>query len=277
MHPANVRIDSEIAAHYDLGVERDRLATWGRLEAVRTKELLDRYLPPSPAVILDVGGAEGAYALPLCLAGYTVHLLDAVESHVDAARAASIKQAAAPLPSATVGDARALPYDDASADAVLLLGPLYHLIEANDRALALAEAHRVLRSGGILLAAAISRFASTLSGLRERAIHDPAFEAIVEGDLRDGVHRNPDVAGRPEWFTLAYFHEPQTLREEVQGAGFSGVQLVAIEGIGAAAELDDALDDPRLAATVMRAIRRVESEPSLLGVSPHVMAIASKR
>ena len=156
-------------------------------------------------------------------------------------------------------------------------GPLYHLIEADDRALALAEAHRVLRSGGILLAAAISRFASTLGGLRERAIHDPAFEAIVEGDLRDGVHRNPDVAGRPEWFTLAYFHEPETLREEVHGAGFSGIELVAIEGIGAAAELDDALDDPRLAATVIRAIRRVESEPSLLGVSPHIMAIASKR
>lgn len=228
-------------------------------------------------MILDVGGAEGAYALPLCLAGYTVHLLDAVQSHVDAARAASIKQATAPLASATVGDARALPYDDASADAVLLLGPLYHLIEANDRALALAQAHRVLRPGGILLAAAISRFASTLSGLRERAIHDPAFEAIVEGDLRDGVHRNPDVAGRPEWFTLAYFHEPQRLREEVQGAGFSEIQLVAIEGIGAAAELDDALDDPQLAATVMRAIRRVESEPSLLGVSPHLMAIASRR
>lgn len=65
MHPVNVRIDSEIAAHYGLGVERDRLATWGRLEAARTEELLGRYLPPSPAVILDVGGAEGAYALPL--------------------------------------------------------------------------------------------------------------------------------------------------------------------------------------------------------------------
>ena len=270
-------IDPEIAAHYELGVERDRLATWGRLEAARTRELLDRYLPPPPAVILDIGGAEGAYALPLALAGYTVHLLDAVDSHVEAARSASAAQPAAPLASAVLGDARALPYDDAIADAVLLLGPLYHLVEAGDRATAVAEAYRALRPGGVLRAAAISRFASTLDGLRLAMIHDPSFEKIVEGDLRDGVHRNPDVAGRPEWFTLAYFHAPETLREEVARAGFSGVEVIAVEGIGAAAKLDDALDDPGRRETVMRAIRRVESEPSLLGVSPHLMAVAAKR
>jgi len=276
MVSASVGIDPEIAAHYELGVERDRLATWGRLEAARTQELLGRYLPPPPAVILDVGGAEGAYALPLARAGYTVHLLDPMDSHVETARSASAAHAGAPLASAAVGDARAVPYDDAIADAVLLLGPLYHLIAAGDRALALREAHRALRPGGVLLAAAISRFASTLDGIRHRYIYDPTFERIVEGDLRDGVHRNPDVMGHPEWFTLAYFHAPQTLRDEVQGAGFSDVQLLAIEGIAAVAQLNDALDDPVRRETLLRAIRRVEAEPSLLGASPHLMAIAAK-
>jgi SAM-dependent methyltransferase len=256
---------------------RDRLRTWGRLEAERTRELLSRYLPPAPAVILDIGGAEGAYALPLAATGYTVHLLDAVDSRVDAARSASAAQAAAPLASAAVGDARALPYDAAVADAVLLLGPLYHLVRAGERATALREAYRVLRPGGVLMAAAISRFASTLDGLRVGAIHDPAFEQIVEGDLRDGVHRNPDVTGHPDWFTLASFHTPGVLGDEVGRAGFSDVRVVAIEGIGAAAELGDALDDPVRRDTVMRAIRRVESEPTLLGISPHLMAIAAKR
>jgi ubiquinone/menaquinone biosynthesis C-methylase UbiE len=271
-----VGIDPEIAAHYALGVERDRLTTWGRLEAERTRELLDRHLPRPPAVILDIGGAEGAYALPLSAAGYTVHLLDGFEAHIDAARSASAAQPAAPLASATVGDARALPFGDASADAVLLLGPLYHLIEAGDRATALAEAHRVLRPGGRLFGAAISRFASTIDGLRAGAIFDPRFEAIVEGDLRDGVHRNPDVTGHPEWFTLAFFHAPDQLRDEVTSAGFGDVQIVAVEGIGPAAQLDGVLDDPGRRATLMRAIRRVESEPSLLGASSHLMAIATK-
>jgi ubiquinone/menaquinone biosynthesis C-methylase UbiE len=270
-------IDPEITAHYELGIERDRLTTWGRLEAARTRELLDRYLPPPPTVILDVGGAEGAYALPLAAAGYTVHLLDAMDSHVEIARAASATQPAARrLASATVGDARALPFEDASADAVLMLGPLYHLIDAGDRATALTEARRVLRRGGVLLAAVISRFASTLDGLRLGFIHDPAFERIVEGDLRDGVHRNPDVTGHPQWFTTAYFHTPQSLHDEVERAGLSDVQVIAIEGIGAAAELNDAIEDPGRRETIMRAIRRLESEPSLLGISPHLMAIAAR-
>lgn len=271
-----MRINPEIIAHYEQGVERRRLATVGRLEAARSRELLERYLPSEPAVVLDVGGAEGAYALPLAAAGYTVHLLDPVERHVDAARAASAAQPEVPLVSAVVGDARALPYADADAHAVLLWGPLYHLIESEDRAATLAEAYRVLRSGGVLLAVGISRFASTLDGLRHGVIHDPRFETMVEGDLRDGIHRNPDIAGHPEWFTLAYFHTPDSLRDEIAEAGFDAVRVLAVEGIAATVDVDDALDDPARRATMLRAIRRVETDPSILGVSPHLMGVATK-
>ena len=158
----------------------------------------------------------------------------------------------------------------------LLLGPLHHLVDASDRAAALAESYRVLRPGGTLFAAGISRFASTYDGLRSGAIADPRFEAIVEGDVDGGVHRNPDVAGRPEWFTLAYLHRPDELLDEVRSAGFSGAEIYAVEGVGALMDLDDALDDPDRRATVLRAIGRVEQEPSLLGASPHVMVIAAK-
>ena len=267
-------IDSAIRAHYGTGVERDRLTTWGRLEAERTRELLGRFLPEPPAVVLDVGGAEGAYALPLAAAGYTVHLVDPVARHVDAARAGSAAQSA-PLASASMGDARALPHADASADAVLLLGPLYHLVEAADRATALAEARRVLRPGGVLLAAAISRFASALDGIRTGHLADPGFATIVDGDLANGVHRNPDPVGRPEWFTLAWFHRPDGLWDEVAAAGFSQVQVLAVEGVGAAGDAGPLLDDPGTRDVLLGTIRRLEAEPSLLGASPHLMAVAT--
>jgi SAM-dependent methyltransferase len=269
-------LDPEIAAHYAHGLEGGRLAGWGRLEAARTWELLTRLLPPPPAVVIDVGGAEGAYALPLAREGYRVHLLDPVAAHVDAARAASAAQCSAPLASAVVGDARELPFTDEAADAILLLGPLYHLIDGEDRAAALCEARRVLRADGILMAAAISRFASTVDGLHSGAIGDPAFEAIVAADLRDGVHRNPDVQGRPEWFTLAYLHTPEDLHEEVRRADFTDVNVLAIEGVASRADLDAALDDPVERAAVLRAIARVEREPSLLGASMHLMAVARR-
>jgi SAM-dependent methyltransferase len=269
--------DRDIAAYYDRGSEEGRLGDWGRLEFLRTRELLARFLPAPPATVLDVGGAAGAYALPLAAGGYDVHLVDPVALHVEQARAASAAQPDAPLASAVVGDARELPVDDDSADVVLLLGPLYHLTDAADRARALREARRALRPGGLLAAAAITRFASTLDGVAQGFLLEPGFEAIVERDLADGQHRNPD--GHPGWFTTAYFHRPDELQREVAAAGFDVTALVAIEGaVGAAAEthaLDAWIDDPDKRKTLLRAIRRVEAEPSLLGASPHVLAVAT--
>jgi hypothetical protein len=124
----------------------------------------------------------------------------------------------------------------------------------------------------VLLAAGISRFASTFEGVRLGLIADPTFEEIVEGDLRDGVHRNPDPEGRPEWFTLSYFHRPDELREELCAAGLVDVQILAIEGPGSFRSLDASLDDSTSRDAVLRAIRRVETEPALLGASAHLMA-----
>jgi SAM-dependent methyltransferase len=270
--------ERDIAAYYDRGDEQGRLGDWGRLEFLRTRELLARLLPPPPATVLDVGGAAGAYALPLAAEGYEVHLLDPVALHVEQARAASAAQADAPLASAEQGDARVLPFDDAGADAVLMLGPLYHLTEATDRARALREAHRALRPGGLLAAAAITRFASTLDGVARGFLLEPGFEAIVERDIADGQHRNPDA--HPGWFTTAYFHRPDELEREVAAAGFDVRAVLAIEGaVGAAAEthaLDAWIDDPAKREVLLRAIRRVEVEPSLLGASPHILAVATR-
>ena len=97
-------------------------------------------LPPVPAMIIDAGGGAGAYACWLAVKGYQVHLIDPVTKHVEQARAASAKQSAHPLASAEIGDARSLQQSDGSADAVLLLGPLYHLVDKEDRLAALREA-----------------------------------------------------------------------------------------------------------------------------------------
>jgi SAM-dependent methyltransferase len=260
--------DEDISAYYDRGEEAGRLGDWGRLEMLRTQVLLERYLPPAPAEVLDVGGGPGAYAVWLARRGYDVALLDPVELHVAQARAAGVSRA-------QVGDARALPFADGSADAVLLLGPLYHLPDAADRRRALEEARRVLKPGGVVAAAAISRFAGTIDGLQKGFLHDPAFEHNVERELRDGRHTNP--TREPRWFTTAYFHLPDDFAAEVRAAGFELTSLAAIESIGQwLPEIDEWLDDPSRRAALMRAIARVETEPSLLGASPHLLAVGVK-
>jgi ubiquinone/menaquinone biosynthesis C-methylase UbiE len=268
------QLDPEIAGHYASVSEQQRLGSWS-LERVRTWELLGRHLPPPPAVVLDIGGAAGIYALPLAAQGYEVHLVDPLALHVQQALGASSQQPATPLASATVGDARRLDRLDASVDAALLLGPLYHLTERADRIRALQEARRVLRQGGVLAAAAISRFASTMDGLLRGYLHEPGFEAIVERDVREGQHRNP--TGRPEWFTTAFFHLPEELAREVTQAGLRLHALLAVEGPAwMLPDIQQRLADPARREQVLAAIRRVETEPSLLGASSHLLAIAHR-
>lgn len=90
-----------------------------------------------------------------------------------------------------------------------------------DRLAALREARRVLRRGGLLAAAVISRVASTADGLTYGLLDEPGFEDIVERDLRDGVHIVPDH--RPELFTTTHFHWPEEACDEVVEAGFTDV------------------------------------------------------
>ena len=270
-------LDAEILAHYQEGVEQDRLLGGGagRLEYLRTRELLARYLPPALATVLDVGGGAGVYALPLAREGYSVHLIDAVPLHVEQAREASALQQNSPLASAHVGDARRLVWADNSVDAVLLLGPLYHLTSRDDRLQALKEAYRVVRPGGVVVAAAISRFASTYDGLLRGFLEDARFQEIVERDVREGQHRNP--TGRPGWFTTAYFHLPEELRNEATEAGLSVEALVGIEGPAwILPDLDSWLEDPQRRSTLLETIRLVETEPSLLGASAHILIVGHR-
>jgi len=262
--------DRAIAAHYAPGAERDRLAAGGGLvEAARTREVIARRLPPPPARVLDVGGGPGAYARWLEELGHDVVLVDPMPLHVEQARE-TLRRG-----TAKVGDARRLDEPDASFDAVLLLGPLYHLVERDDRLAALRESARVLRPGGVVFVAAISRFASAFDGMARGHIDDPRFARIVEDDLRDGLHRNDD--GRPEWFTTAYFHTPDELRAEVVAAGLEITALVGLEGpTWLLADLDAKWADVARRERWMTVLRAIESAPSILGVSAHLLAVARR-
>jgi ubiquinone/menaquinone biosynthesis C-methylase UbiE len=266
----------EIAAHYDAGVEEQRLtAGAGLLEFARTCELISRFFPPAPTNVLDVGGGPGAYACWLARKGYSVHLVDAMPLHVEQALAASRRQASFPLAGATVGDARRLDQRDESVDAALFMGPLYHLTERTDRLAAWREVRRVLKPGGVVLAAAISRFASTLDGLRSGAFDDPVFASIAERDLRDGQHRNPTE--NPRYFTTAYFHHPEELEAEAREAGLQHETTVGIEGPGWLLQNFDAWwSNPGRQQRLLAIARALEAEPALLGVSAHLIAVARK-
>jgi broad specificity phosphatase PhoE/SAM-dependent methyltransferase len=263
----------EAVAHYNAGREGERLSQGScKLELARTQELLQRYLPPAPAVVLDVGGGTGVYALWLSRMGYQVHVIDAMPLHVGQARRAGETQPHHPLASAAVGDARHLEFPDEDADAVLLLGPLYHLTERE--VAALAEARRVLRDGGVVCAVGISRFVSTFNGLFQGLFEDPEFSSIAERDRFDGQHRN--VEGK-DYFTTTFFHHPDELGAEIVDAGLVHEATLGVEGPGwLLTDFDQRWLDREQREQVLSIARWFETEPSLLGSNVQLMAVGRK-
>jgi ubiquinone/menaquinone biosynthesis C-methylase UbiE len=259
-------LDEHVRAYYEGGVELRRLDQgYSRIEFARTKELLARHLPSPPASVLDVGGGPGVYAEWLAETGFRVHLVDSSPLHVEQATERSAGRF-----TAAAGDARALDEPDDAYDAVLLMGPLYHLTERADRIAALREARRVARPGGVLVATAISRFASLLDGLYAGYLHEPGFRSIVEQDLADGQHRSPDNKA----FTTAFFHRVEELLAEVAAAGLAVGDVYGVEGPGWL--LRDAWDDEQTRANVLQVARALEQEPTAIGVSSHLLVVARR-
>jgi SAM-dependent methyltransferase len=256
--------------YYQRGEEADRLVAGsaGPLEFARTQEIVLRRLPPPPAVIADVGGGPGRYALWLAGLGYRVLHRDVVPLHVEQLRAAATPASAAV--NTAVGDARSLDLADASVDAVLLLGPLYHLPRRADRVQALREARRVVRRGGPVFGAAISRWAARYDGILRLRLYEqvPAMLDAMGPLERTGVIP-PLEAG---WFT-AYTHRPRQLRAEFASAQLAVTDLVSVEcGAFLLPDLSERMADPEARQVIMDSARAVERVPELLGLGSHLLA-----
>ena len=97
----------------------------------------------------------------------------------------------------------------------------------------------------------------------------------MENDLKDGRHRN--VTRNLDYFTTAFFHRPEELSSEVTEAGFSAATVFAVEG--PAFVLPDFAarwSRPEARETLLRFLRAIETEPALLGASPHLLACARR-
>jgi SAM-dependent methyltransferase len=274
MHHLSVNQDEPyVRAHYETGIERDRLdLPLGVVEFERTKEIVGRHLPAPPATVADIGGGPGRYAVWLAGVGYDVIHRDIVPLHVDQAREAGI--VAGVTIDANVGDARSIDLADESVDSVLLLGPLYHLTRRRDRIGALHEARRIVRPGGTVFAAAISRWVPRLHAV----VVLKAYERFPQvNDLVEGVERSGRLPPLFEADFSGYCHRPSQLRSELRTAGLDVVDLVNVEGIAfALPDLDERLASEEGRAVVLEAARAIERVPELLGLGPHLLVTARR-
>jgi SAM-dependent methyltransferase len=258
--------DAAMQAYYARDRERDRLATGvGRVEFLRTVEVVERTLPAPPATVADIGGGPGRYTDWLVERGYRVIHRDIVEQHVQ-----HVRHRHGGAVDAAVGDARQLDLPDDSADAVLLLGPLYHLPERSDREVALTEAARIVRGGGPIHVAVISRWVSRMQGIVALRLYEQYPQVL---DAIDEVERTGVMLPIIDSGFTGYYHTVEEIRDEITAAGLALESLVGLEGMSyALADLDDRLADERDREILLTALRVTEAVPEMLGVSPHLLA-----
>lgn len=216
--PSAFNVDPAVSTYYSRDYdETARLTTTvrGRFEAIRVREILERYLPSAPARIADIGGGPGVHATWLQAAGYSVDLLDPIPRHVEIAKMNGVP--------AVLGDARALPFENATYEVTLLAGPLYHLSPA-DRVHALAEAYRVTAPGGFVAAIAVNRYANLFGATIANQLADR--REVVDDILVDGYSPVNDRVPQ------MYYHSPRELAAEFLQAGLASVDVLGLSGPG---------------------------------------------
>jgi S-adenosylmethionine-dependent methyltransferase len=268
-----------VTEHVKRQYDQDPQYEWDRLDRHRTElaltlRALREHLPPPPACVLDCGGGPGRFAIELARMGYEVTLFDLSTDNLGMARE---KAAAAGVTIARYEHGTALDlsrFPDERFDAVLLMGPLYHLLAEADRRQALVEARRVLRPGGPLFAAFTTRYAP----LRYTAAYDMAtWPAEKPDEMESILERGLQLPqGEPGSTFVAYFCQPEEVPPLLRGAGFEMVSLLGVEGLVSMIEQHvNELAGAQWEKWV-EINYRAAADPSIHGGVEHLLAVAVK-
>jgi ubiquinone/menaquinone biosynthesis C-methylase UbiE len=206
--------------------------------------------------------------------GHNVTLVDLSPKNIELARKYS-ETSGILLNKYETGDATNLNFTNENFDIVLLLGPLYHLTDRTERIIALSEAKRVLKPGGVLLSAIMSRYASLFDGFQGDLVFDNEFFKILIDDLKTGVHLNQ--SGNLEYFTTAYFHTQHEIITEIAESDLKFEKLIPVESFGwIVKNFQDKSKDPIYMDKLLGTIKSLEANEYLIAMSPHIIAVALK-
>jgi ubiquinone/menaquinone biosynthesis C-methylase UbiE len=231
---------------------------------------MSEHLPRPPCAVLDIGGGPGRYAIELARRGYRVTLLDVSGESLKLARQKASEAHVSLVDTVHANALDLAVLGSASFDAVLLMGPLYHLLSHEERVQAIQEAMRVLKPGGKLFASFITRFAP----FRYVANGEPAWLAENPGYalqlVETGIHE------RPTDFARAYYVHPGEVAPLMEACGLRTLKLVGCEGVVAGHE--DKVNELTGAAweAWVTLNYRLGQDPALHGASDHLLYVGER-
>lgn len=266
----------KIRAYYKNFNEDSRLSSdnSGRLEFDMTMRLLEKYLPDE-GTILDLGGATGVYTFPLAQKGYKMYLADLSEDLINQAREKKEKQNKNNVISCDVVNAIDLSkYENNQFDVVLMFGPLYHLLDEQERIKCIKEVNRVLKRGGIVFASFIPYLSGSIA-IVDRYFRHP--EQVNTHNLdevfKTGKFNNADKNG----FQEGYYPNAKEIVGLFAEYGFALSNLSSIRGFGY--EREDSIyniKDKAVFNKVLELIEQTSTNESIIETCGHAMYIGKK-
>jgi S-adenosylmethionine-dependent methyltransferase len=264
---------SEIEGYYDKGVQIE----WTRMDRRPTEfELTKRHIQSliSPSSrIADIGGGPGRYAIHFASAGHKVTLVDLSQSNIDRAKAEAAKQGVDIEQFHHLSATQLSDLKTASYDAVLCLGPLYHLTAEDERKKAIAECLRILKDHGLLFVAFISPYAHAISLIaRNELIQMKDVKEEFEHILSEGRNRSPELLS----FTHAWYPAPSGIRDFMEGEGLNTEKVACLEPLGWANDERLLSLPPNVREYWNEYMYRISTDPSIIGATQHILYCGRK-
>ncbi len=259
--------------------EWDRLASPedGAIEYAITCRALSNHLPQSGRV-LDIGGGPGRYSIWLAERGYQVVLADLSPELIDIAKT-KVREAKleSKVESMRVADARDLSdFDDNSFDAVLSLGPFYHLTETSDRERAAEELVRVLKPRSPAFVALMP----TYSLLRRTLAIPDEREHILQDDWLNAISKHGVFSNsQPGRFNHGFGIHPTKIAPFFRDFELELVELLGVQSLGVgiqSALAEIARDNKELFEKALDLLEKAASDPSIHGLCSHLLYIGRK-
>lgn len=264
---------SDISAYYNNDPERERSRLdRHQLEYDLTWRYLDQYLPPQ-GNILEVGAATGRYTLELAKRGYHMTAVDISAVLLETSGGEIADRGLEAQVRFVVADARDLRVvTETGFDAILLMGPLYHLVEEADRKLALQQVFDRLRKGGIIFSSFISRF-----GIMGDLIRNVPEWIEDQAEVRSILELGKDPYNVRQGGFRGYFAQMSEIAPLHESIGFETLALAGVEpAISADDESYNRLQGKQRELW-LNLLYEISQEPSIIGASRHLLYIGKKR
>mgnify|MGYP000772762423 FL=1 len=265
--PESVKI---VKQYYDNSVQEEWERIENRPEFIITSRFIDRYVRPDDK-ILDIGGGPGRYSIYLAQKGCNVTLFDLSEKNIRFAEKMGEKLGL--CFKTTVGDARyADEIIEEQFDHILLMGPMYHLLEERDRVRAVNAALKLLKPGGMIFISFINMAAGMIYAMK---IEPDIVVDQMEQDFYNAFYNGRSFAG--EAFTQAYFARQDEILPFMEQFPLKKLHFFSQEGILSPCE-DNIMSRPKEIVDVWLDICEKTCErEELLSWGEHLMYIGQKK